>query len=152
MYKTQSQTVLPHKMNPLARFSGRAADYANYRPSYPKEAIEKILEGLDSSSQLLAADVGAGTGIASRLLADQGVRVFAIEPNDEMRQAASPHPLVEFRKGTAENTTLPKASVDLVASFQAFHWFDPALTLLEFRRILKPTGRLALVWNDIRSR
>jgi SAM-dependent methyltransferase len=149
MYKTQSQTVLLHKMNPLSRFSGRAADYANYRPSYPKEAIARILEGLDSSSQLLAADIGAGTGIASRLLANQGVRVFAIEPNDEMRQAASPHPLVEFRKGTAENTTLPTGSVDLVASFQAFHWFSPTPTLTEFRRILKPTGRLALIWNDL---
>jgi ubiquinone/menaquinone biosynthesis C-methylase UbiE len=65
-----------------------------------------------------------------------------------MRESASPHPLVEFRHGTAEATGLPDASVDLVSCFQAFHWFDPTPTLLEFHRILKPTGRLAVVWNN----
>lgn len=137
-----------HTMNPLSRFSDRAADYAKYRPSYPDQAIATLLEGLGNPSQLVAADIGAGTGISSRLLAERGVRVLAIEPNASMREAASPHPLVEFRNGTAEATNLPDASVDLVTCFQAFHWFDPAPTLLEFHRILKPSGRLALVWND----
>jgi len=59
-----------------------------------------------------------------------------------------PHPLVEFQNGSAEQTNLPKASVDLVVCCQSFHWFNPAPTLLEFHRILKPTGRLAVVWND----
>lgn len=135
-------------MNPLNRFSDRAGDYAKYRPSYPDEAIASILEGLGNPSQLVAADIGAGTGISSRLLAERGVRVLAIEPNAAMRAAASPHPLVEFRNGTAEATNLPDASVDLVTCFQAFHWFDPTPTLSEFHRILKPSGRLALVWND----
>lgn len=96
----------------------------------------------------MAADIGAGTGISSRLLAERGVRVLAIEPNPKMRQAAEPEPLVEFRDGTAEVTNLPDISVDLVTCFQAFHWFNPALSLLEFRRILKLSGRLALVWNN----
>ncbi len=137
-----------HTMNPLSRFSDRAADYAKYRPSYPDQAIATILEGLGNPSQLVAADIGAGTGISSRLLAERGVRVLAIEPNPSMREAASPHALVEFRNGTAEATNLPDSSVDLVTCFQAFHWFDPAPTLWEFHRILKPSGRLALVWND----
>lgn len=148
MNETNIETTPLHMMNPQDRFSDRAADYAKYRPSYPAAAIDCILEGLDNSSQLVAADIGAGTGISSRLLAQWGVRVLAIEPNAEMRQAALPHPLVEFHDRTAENTNLPNASVDLVVCFQSFHWFDPKPTLLEFHRILKPTGRLAVVWND----
>lgn len=128
-------------------FSGRATDYAKYRPSYPREAIAIILEGLDLEAQLIAADIGAGTGIASRLLADRGVKVIAIEPNAEMRQAAKPHPLVEFRQATAQATLLPSNWINVVTSFQAFHWFEPTPTLKEFHRILKPSGRLALVWS-----
>ncbi|MBF2004664.1 MAG: class I SAM-dependent methyltransferase [Chlorogloeopsis fritschii C42_A2020_084] len=137
-----------HTLNPLNRFSDRVEDYVKYRPSYPVAAIDKILEGLAHPSQLVAADIGAGTGISSRLLGDRGVRVIAIEPNAAMREAAEPHPLVEFRDGTAEFTNLSDASVDLVTCFQAFHWFNPQPSLSEFRRILKRSGRLAVVWNN----
>lgn len=142
-----------YTLDPLNRFSDRAADYVKYRPSYPIAAIDTILDGL-GKSPLVAADIGAGTGISARLLANRGVRVLAVEPNAAMRAVAAVHPLVEFRDSTAENTQLEDASVDLVTCFQAFHWFDPEPTLLEFRRILKSrsvaenTGRLALVWND----
>lgn len=136
-----------HEMNPLGRFSDRADDYVKYRPSYPAAAIDKILEGLGETSQLTTADIGAGTGIASRLLAERGLRVLAIEPNAEMRQAAELHPLIEFRSGCSEQTDLPESSIDLVTCFQSFHWFNPVLTLPELRRILKPGGRLAVVWN-----
>ena len=135
-----------YKLNPQERFSDRATDYAKYRPSYPTKAIASIMERL--SLPLVAADIGAGTGISSRLLGDQGVRVFAIEPNESMRQAATAHPLVEFRAGTAEHTGLPDASVDLITCFQAFHWFEPMPTLQVFNRILKSTGRLAVVCNE----
>jgi len=135
-------------MQPLSRFSDRAADYARFRPAYPEAAITAILEGLGLPAQLVAADIGAGTGISSRLLAARGVKVFAIEPNAAMRQAAAPHSLVEFRDGTAEQTHLSAGSVDLVTCFQSFHWFEPEVTLREFHRILKRSGRLALVWNE----
>ncbi len=148
MTETNPEAAPLHAMNPLNRFSDHAADYAKYRPSYPDEALDIILEGLDNPSQLVAADIGAGTGISSRLLAERGVRVLAIEPNAAMREAGEPHLLVEFREGSAEATNLPDASVDLVTCFQAFHWFNPEPTLLEFHRILKPSGRLAVVWND----
>jgi SAM-dependent methyltransferase len=142
------ETLPLHAMNPLNRFSDRAIAYAKYRPSYPKEAIAIILEGKGNPSQLVAADIGAGTGISSRLLAQNGVRVIAIEPNLEMQATATPHPLVEFHNGTAESTNLAAASVDLVTCFQSFHWFQPEPTLQEFQRILKPKGRLAIVWNN----
>ena len=72
---------------------------------------------------------------------------IAVEPNSAMRQEAQYHPQVEFIEGTAEKTNLPDDSVDLVTSFSAFHWFEPLSTLQEFHRILKPHGRLALIWN-----
>ncbi|UBF26071.1 class I SAM-dependent methyltransferase [Kovacikia minuta CCNUW1] len=136
------------QMNPLERFSGLAEDYAKYRPSYPAEAIATLLSDLGEPTQLVAADIGAGTGIASRLLAERGVRVWAIEPNGDMQRAAEPHPGITFQSGNAEQTHLPDRSVDLVTCFQSFHWFDHAQCLPEFHRILKPTGRLAVVWND----
>lgn len=135
------------QMNPQSRFSNRAEDYAKYRPSYPSKAIDCILQGLEKN-QLIAADVGAGTGISSRLLADRGIRVIAIEPNTAMKKVAEAHPLVEFRDGSAEETKLAENSIDLVTCFQAFHWFNPEATLKEFARILKPGGILAAVWNN----
>ena len=137
-----------YKMNPQKRFSDRAEDYAKYRPSYPSEAIDCILEELEKASQLTAADIGAGTGISSQLLADRGVKVIAIEPNAAMIQEATPHSLVQFQVGNAENTKLKDNSVDIVTCFQSFHWFNPRLTLTEFARILKPKGAIALVWNE----
>lgn len=145
---TNNDATPLYAMNPLNRFSDRAADYVKYRPSYPAAAIDKILEGLNSPSQLVAADIGAGTGISSRLLAQRGVRVIAIEPNEAMRQAAQSHQEVEIRDATAEATSLADTSVDLVVCFQSFHWFNPQPTLLEFHRILKYKGRLAVVWNE----
>ncbi|MGF1590616.1 MAG: class I SAM-dependent methyltransferase [Pleurocapsa sp.] len=137
-----------HQMNPLERFNNRAEDYAKYRPSYPSEAIDCILEGFKQPDPLTAADIGARTGIASSLLADKEVRVMAIEPSAGMRQAATPHPLIQFEDGNAENTQLEDNSVNLVTCFQAFHWFNPEPTLSEFARILKPGGKLAVVWNN----
>ena len=150
MSETNVDTTLPYYMlDPTSAFSDRGANYASYRPSYPTALIDTILKGLGQPSHLTAADIGAGTGIASRLLGDRGVRVMAIEPNASMRHAAEPHPLVEFCDASAEATNLAEASIDLITSFQAFHWFDPIPTLSEFRRILKSTGRLAIVWSKL---
>lgn len=136
-----------HEMNPTGRFADRAKDYVKYRPTYPTAAIDAVLEGLDDPTRLTVADIGAGTGISSRLLADRGVRVIAVEPNGPMRESAEPHPRVEFRDGSAEKTGLPDRSVDLVVAAQAFHWFKAEEALAEFARILKPGGRLVIMWN-----
>jgi ubiquinone/menaquinone biosynthesis C-methylase UbiE len=138
---------LLYSMNPLKRFSERASYYAHYRPTYPNEAIAKVIANRGDYQPQIAADIGAGTGISARLLANQGLQVIAIEPNAEMRQVATAHPQVRFQIGTAEQTHLPNESVDLVTAFQAFHWFNPESALSEFYRILKPSGRLAIVWN-----
>jgi SAM-dependent methyltransferase len=128
-----------------ARFSNRVADYVRYRPSYPAEAIDAILAGLGDPPALVAADVGAGTGISARLLAARGVRTIAVEPNPDMSAAIGPG--IELREAPATATGLPDASVDLVTAFQAFHWFAEPATIAEFRRILRPGGRVALCWN-----
>lgn len=136
------------ELQPTTRFADRASDYALFRPSYPPQAIDAVLAGLSGHNALLAADIGAGTGISSRLLADRGLRVLAVEPNAAMRESAEPHPLVTFVDGTAEATGIHGASVDLVLCAQAFHWFKPHEALAEFRRILKPAGRLAFLVNE----
>jgi SAM-dependent methyltransferase len=137
----------PHNLDTVSRFNDRAADYVKYRPTYPGEAMEAILDGLGPTSSLLAADIGAGTGISARLLADRGVRVVAVEPGAAMRNAATPHANVRWVAGTAEATGLAAGAFDLVLAAQAFHWFRVPDALVEFARILTPTGRLAIVWN-----
>lgn len=134
-------------LDPTGRFSDRAVDYVKYRPDYPKVAFEVLITGLGEPAKLTAADVGAGTGISARGLASLGPRVFAVEPNAAMRAVASPDPRVEWREGTSEATGLPAAGMDLVLCAQAFHWFRALESLIEFHRILRPGGRLALVWN-----
>jgi SAM-dependent methyltransferase len=135
-------------LDPTGRFTDRAVDYAKHRPSYPGPAIDEMLRGLGDPATLVAADIGAGTGISARLLAERGPRVVAIEPNAAMRDRAASHPRVEFRDAAAEHTGLGDASLDLVLCAQSFHWFRKGPALEEFRRILRPGGRLALMWND----
>lgn len=98
------------------------------------------------------ADIGSGTGIFSEQLLKCGYRVFAVEPNDDMRKIAerklneSPH--FTSIKGTADNTTLLNGSIDCVTAAQAFHWFDAESFKKECRRILKPEGRIIIVYNS----
>jgi SAM-dependent methyltransferase len=130
------------------RFSDRAGDYASGRPSYPAEVLDALFDGLGDPSDVLVADLGAGTGIASRLLAERGAEVLAVEPNRAMREAAEPHPRVEWIDASAEHTGLHEAGVDLVTAFQAFHWFDRRKALDEIVRILRPAGRAAVIYNE----
>jgi SAM-dependent methyltransferase len=136
-----------NEIDPTRRFSNRAEDYARYRPTYPAAAISALLDGLGPPASLVAVDVGAGTGISARLLADRGVRVVAVEPNLAMRQAAVPHPGVTFVEGSAEAIPVEAGSADLVLAAQAFHWFRADEAVRDMARVLPPGGRLALLWN-----
>jgi SAM-dependent methyltransferase len=135
-------------MSFIDRFTTRAGAYVASRPSYPPAAIDAILAGLGEPAALAVADLGAGTGISSRLLADRGPHVFAIEPNPAMRGAAQADPRIEWIDGTAEHTTLADRSVDVVTAFQSWHWVDHSAAAAEARRIVRPGGRLAVVYNE----
>lgn len=143
------------KSNSTTRFSDRVAYYIQYRPGYPAEIITLLNREAGLSPTSVIADIGSGTGISSELLLKNGNRVFGVEPNQPMREAAETllagsAGFISIN-GTAEATTLPAASVDLVTAGQAFHWFDPDQARQEFIRILKPGGAVALIWNDRRT-
>ena len=135
------------QMNSHTRFSDRVADYARTRPDYPKALFELLGREASLGRGTSVADIGSGTGISARRLAETGAAVFAVEPNAAMRDQGEDERIVSI-DGSAENTTLPDASVELVTAFQAFHWFDRTAARREFARILKPQGLVALVWND----
>ncbi|MBE1162492.1 class I SAM-dependent methyltransferase [Dyella acidiphila] len=136
------------------RFSNRVADYVRYRPTYPAALLDWLREAQGVTPDWRVADVGAGTGISSKMFLAAGHPVTAVEPNAAMREAAvswlgaDPH----FRAvdGRADATTLDDASIDLVFVAQAFHWFDPAGTRREFHRILRQGGLAAICWNSRR--
>jgi SAM-dependent methyltransferase len=135
-------------LSSVDRFSDRAEAYVASRPSYPPAAIDAILAGLGDPATLVVADLGAGTGISSRLIASRGPRVLAVEPNAAMRDAAAPDPRVQWIDGIAERTTLEDASVDAVVAFQAWHWVDHPTAVAEAGRIVRPGGCLAVVYNE----
>ena len=135
-------------MNEKERFTALAGVYNAGRPGYPPEIADIIFEGLGDPRRLVVADLGAGTGTSSSLLADRGSNILAVEPNAAMRDKGAILANLTWIDGSAEKTTLPDASVDIVTAFQAFHWFDPAQTYPEILRILKPGGRAAIVYYE----
>jgi len=130
-------------------FSGKAEIYSKNRPSYPDELFHFLSHHIIEGS--LVADIGAGTGIFSKLLLENGYSVIAVEPNEEMGKIAieilDPFPLFQFVFGTAENTGIKEHSIDLVTAAQAFHWFDSKAFKKECQRVLKKGGKVALIWN-----
>ncbi len=139
-------------MNPepenARRFAARAASYASARPSYPLALRDTLFAGMGPPESCVVADIGAGTGISSRFLADGGARVYAVEPSAAMREHADEHERVAGIDGTAHDTTLYEGTVDIVTAFQAFHWFADEAAFAEFRRILRPGGRIAMVLTE----
>ncbi|MBU69076.1 MAG: SAM-dependent methyltransferase [Cupriavidus sp.] len=129
-------------------FSAQADTYARGRPDYPAELAGWLRDTLGLAEGRSVVDLGAGTGKFTRLLLPTGTSVIAVEPVDAMRaQLSSRLPDVTVLAGSAESMPLPDASVDAVVCAQAFHWFANAAAMQEIRRVLKPGGRLGLVWN-----
>ncbi len=134
------------------RFSDRVENYIKYRPGYPREIIEYLIsEGILKPDSVIA-DIGSGTGISSELFLKNGNTVYTVEPNTPMREGAekllSKYGNFKSIDATAEDTTLPDSSIDLIVCAQAFHWFDIPKVKIEFKRILKPTGSICLMWNE----
>ena len=150
-----------------AAFETQGADYDRLRPGYPAEALDLMLAAAPDRPDVV--DLGAGTGKLSWALVDRGCRVTAVDPSRAMLDAAlaarpeegasasvagdAPGPpggpRLSTVVGTAEATGLPDASADLATVAQAWHWFDADAATAEARRILRPGGTLALVWNTL---
>ena len=140
--------------SPTARFSDRVENYVRYRPGYPPEVLDLLRAECGLQPRHVVADIASGTGAFTRLLLENGNSVFAVEPNTAMREmgiqqleSLGSNRLVSVA-GTAEETTLPSASVDFVTAAQAAHWFDLARARKEFARILRPGGWCVLIWNE----
>lgn len=137
--------------DPRGRFTARAEDYVKWRPGYPAEVVDFWTEEFGWHRGDTIADIGSGTGIMSARLLDAGLHVMAVEPNADMRAAADR--LFSGRDGfmsvagSAEATSLPDRSVAGAVAAQAFHWFDPVKTRAELLRVLRPPGRVGIVWN-----
>ena len=127
-------------------FTAKAEDYARFRPSYPAAAVEWLRERMSGGA---VADIGAGTGIFTRLLQGHFDPVYAVEPNAAMRAVFRRSlPDVPCLDGSGEHTGLPEGSVELITVAQAFHWLDEELFKGEARRILMPNGKVAIIWNS----
>lgn len=134
-------------MSSLGDFSHQAAAYGTARPGYPAEFISLLAEQAGVVAGDPVADLGAGTGISTRLLADLGFRVTAVEPNQAMREQAR-LPGVTWVDGRFDATGLADQSQAWAVSAQAFHWAQSQTALPEIRRILRPQGMFTVLWNN----
>ncbi|WP_308908769.1 class I SAM-dependent methyltransferase [Pseudomonas canadensis] len=129
-------------------FSTQAVTYAQGRPDYPRQLTGWLADTLHIDTLSSVIDLGAGTGKFTRLLSTLAPTLIAVEPVAAMgAQLTKLLPDVRLVNGTAESIPLPAASADAVVCAQAFHWFSTEAALAEIHRVLKPGGRLGLVWN-----
>lgn len=131
-----------------AGFERAASVYDRARPGYPLAALAALRDALQLGPGRRVVDLGAGTGKLTRALATTGADVVALEPVAAMRvELQRLLPDIEVVDGRAEATGLDDASCDAATAAQSFHWFDPAATFTELRRILVPSGAFAIVFN-----
>lgn len=133
------------------KFDGKGEIYKKYRPDYSDEFIDWLYSAGGFSAESVVADIGSGTGIFTRRLLEKGSTVFAVEPNADMRKMAESS-LEKYSGfisvcGSSEAMGLDSQSVDFVTAAQAYHWFDREKFLIECRRVLRPGGKVLLVWN-----
>lgn len=134
------------------RFSGLSKIYRKYRPSYSEEVVQCILDYYHLTKDSVVIDVGCGTGNLSKVFLDKGMTVFGVEPNLDMRKEAQDY-LSQYKKFTAVEGNDGDFNVgdqlaDLVICAQAFHWFDIKRYREECKRVLKPSGGVAIIYAD----
>ncbi|MEE1013816.1 MAG: class I SAM-dependent methyltransferase [Clostridia bacterium] len=139
-------------MNNTKRFDGKGEIYAKARPKYATELFEYMKSELNIPQGSVFADIGSGTGIFTEQLLEKGYRVYAVEPNEDMRKQAeaklSNNNFFVSVNGTDSNTNIADNSVDYISIAQAFHWFDADAFRKECNRILKPNGKIMIVYNS----
>lgn len=133
-------------------FTGLAGDYAQHRPDYCQSVVNALLGLIDKPiAEVDFVDVGAGTGIWTRMIQAYGVRsATAVEPNDDMRQKGitdSYHTDIRWLSGSAEATGLDDSTADWLTMASSFHWANFETATAEFHRVLRPGGRFTALWN-----
>lgn len=133
-------------------FTGLAKDYSQHRPNYCPSVLKALLGLFEKPvAEVDFVDVGAGTGIWSRMVHAAGVRsVTAVEPNEDMRQngmADSQHTDIRWLAGSAETTGLADASADWLSMASSFHWANFDTATMEFHRVLRAGGLFTALWN-----
>lgn len=131
-------------------FASKAQRYHQYRPKYSIEYQKYIEMSQRGRSPAVVADIGAGTGIHTRILAPFFKKIYAIEPEIEMlsicKETLSDLNNVDYILSSAEKTNLPDSSIDFITIGEAFHLLDKSLCIPEFKRVLKKDGQVILVW------
>ncbi|MBS5938978.1 class I SAM-dependent methyltransferase [Clostridium sp.] len=139
-------------MDNTEKFTGKASVYSEARPSYSKALFDYLVNIEKINKDSFIADIGSGTGKFSESLLNFGFKVFAVEPNKDMRTEAEKLLSLSSNfisiNGTDSNTTLKDNSIDYITVAQAFHWFNPVAFKEECQRILKENGKVILVWNN----
>jgi SAM-dependent methyltransferase len=135
-----------------AKFDGMGKIYSRYRPCYPQSFIDYLFKNINITKDSIIADIGSGTGILTRQLLEECNKVYGVEPNMDMRNIAEKElqklPGFTSVNGSAESTNLPDSSINYITVAQAFHWFNRQRFRRECQRILKPNGKVILVWNS----
>ncbi len=131
-------------------WTGKAGSYDQVRPTPPPALLDLLMQFIQTPHPALVVDLGSGTGLSTAIWGERAERVIGIEPNADMRQQAlhklADHPYaaqVEYREGLAHQTGLRDGCADIVTASQSFHWMEPAATLAEIARILRPGGLFA---------
>jgi len=136
----------------LNRFSGFADAYDRYRPQPPVIVTDILTQLAGGEMPRLVVDLGSGTGLSTRIWAGRAREVIGIEPNPDMRRAAEAHPVTDpathYLDGHSTATGLADGCADIVCCAQSFHWMEPAATLAEVARILRPGGVFAAIDCD----
>jgi SAM-dependent methyltransferase len=131
-------------------WTGFASSYDRARPTPPPALLDLLTQLIDTPPPALVVDLGSGTGLSTAIWGERAELVIGIEPNAAMRTQAAgkieDHPYaahIQYREGVAHQTDLPDACADIVTAAQSFHWMEPASTLAEIARILRPGGLFA---------
>lgn len=136
--REQQRTAFGEQVDPGA--------YDQFRPGYPDRVIDWILDR--PTTRLRVVDLGAGTGKLTEVITQRGHEAVAVEPSEgKLARFSEGHPGVEAHLGSGESIPLPDNSVDAVIAAQSWHWVDEGKACAEIARVLRPGGRVGIVWN-----